>query len=45
MPKFSINAEASLKSTLQEMGVTNAFEDNADFSGISTGPRLKVSKV
>lgn len=45
MPKFSINADASLGGSLQEMGVTNAFGDNADFTGISTGPRLKVSKV
>ncbi|XP_022066035.1 alpha-1-antitrypsin homolog [Acanthochromis polyacanthus] len=45
MPKFSISADASLDSTLKELGVTDAFGDNADFSGISDEIKLKVSKV
>lgn len=45
LPKFSISAEASLQNTLQEMGITNAFTDNADFSGLSEEIKLKVSKV
>lgn len=45
LPKFSINAEASLDNTLNEMGVTAAYGDTADFTGISAEPRLKVSKV
>ncbi|KAM8726485.1 alpha-1-antitrypsin homolog [Acanthopagrus schlegelii] len=45
LPKFSISAEASLDSTLKEMGITDAFGDNADFSGISAEVPLKVSKV
>nr|ACJ05607.1 alpha-1-antitrypsin [Epinephelus coioides] len=45
LPKFSISAEASLGSTLTEMGITDAFADNADFSGISNEIKLKVSKV
>ncbi|XP_028997445.1 alpha-1-antitrypsin homolog [Betta splendens] len=45
MPKFSISAEASLASTLKELGITNAFTDAADFSGISEKIRLKVGKV
>lgn len=45
LPKFSISADASLSEVLQEMGVTNAFSDAADLSGISQGPKLKVSKV
>lgn len=45
LPKFSISADASLKEVLQEMGVTDAFSDAADFSGISQEPMLKVSKV
>uniref|UniRef100_UPI0037E7B993 alpha-1-antitrypsin homolog isoform X1 n=1 Tax=Semicossyphus pulcher TaxID=241346 RepID=UPI0037E7B993 len=45
LPKFSISADASLDSTLKELGVTNAFADNADFSGMSEEIKLKVSKV
>ncbi|XP_038582104.1 alpha-1-antitrypsin homolog isoform X2 [Micropterus salmoides] len=45
LPKFSISADASLDSTLKEMGVTNAFEENADFSGMSDEVKLKVSKA
>ncbi|XP_037541653.1 alpha-1-antitrypsin homolog [Nematolebias whitei] len=45
MPKFSISAEASLEGILKQMGITNAFEDTADFSGISEEVKLKVSKV
>ncbi|KAI3364489.1 hypothetical protein L3Q82_011278, partial [Scortum barcoo] len=45
LPKFSISAEASLDRTLQEMGITDAFADKADFSGISDEVKLKVSKV
>ncbi|KAI3364092.1 hypothetical protein L3Q82_010921, partial [Scortum barcoo] len=45
LPKFSISAEASLDTTLKEMGITDAFTDNADFSGMSEEVKLKVSKV
>merc|ERR1712002_417899 len=45
LPKFSISAESSLDDTLKEMGMTNAFGDTADFSGISGEANLKVSKV
>nr|XP_033504123.1 alpha-1-antitrypsin homolog [Epinephelus lanceolatus] len=45
LPKFSISTDASLKDTLKEMGITNAFEDTADFSGMSEEFKLKVSKV
>ncbi|XP_035535001.1 LOW QUALITY PROTEIN: alpha-1-antitrypsin-like [Morone saxatilis] len=45
LPKFSISTEATLDSTLKELGITNAFADNADFSGISEEVKLKVSKV
>ncbi|XP_008285596.1 alpha-1-antitrypsin homolog [Stegastes partitus] len=45
MPKFSISADASLDNTLKAMGITDAFENNADFSGISEEVKLKVSKV
>ncbi|KAG7261589.1 hypothetical protein CRUP_010005 [Coryphaenoides rupestris] len=45
LPKFSISAESSLGESLQEMGVTNAFTNAADFSGMSAEIKLKVSKV
>ncbi|KAK9531069.1 hypothetical protein VZT92_010520 [Zoarces viviparus] len=45
LPKFSISAGATLDSTLKEMGMVDAFTDNADFSGISDEVKLKVSKV
>ncbi|XP_072218559.1 alpha-1-antitrypsin homolog [Leuresthes tenuis] len=45
MPKFSISADASLAETLKELGVTDAFGDNADLSGMSEEIKLKVSKV
>ncbi|KAM4521919.1 alpha-1-antitrypsin homolog [Odontesthes bonariensis] len=45
MPKFSISADASLDETLKELGVTDAFGDNADLSGMSEEIKLKVSKV
>ena len=45
LPKFSISVDAPLENTLKEMGITDAFEDKADFSGISDEVKLKVSKV
>ncbi|KAG7246422.1 hypothetical protein CRUP_038516, partial [Coryphaenoides rupestris] len=45
LPKFSISAESSLGESLQEMGVTNAFTNAADFSGLSAEIKLKVSKA
>ncbi|XP_060771739.1 alpha-1-antitrypsin homolog [Neoarius graeffei] len=45
VPKFSISASASLRDTLEEMGIVNAFSDTANFSAISENIGLKVSKV
>ncbi|XP_068198752.1 alpha-1-antitrypsin homolog [Antennarius striatus] len=45
MPKFHISAKAPLDISLKEMGITDAFGNNADFSGISEEVKLKVSKV
>ncbi|MED6237508.1 hypothetical protein ATANTOWER_026392 [Ataeniobius toweri] len=45
MPKFSISVDTSLDEILKEMGVTEAYTDEADFSGISDEIKLKVSKV
>lgn len=38
MPKFKNEFDTSLKTTLQSMGIENAFTDDADFSGISKTP-------
>lgn len=45
MPKFSISVPTSLDDTLKEMGVTDAFGDKADFSGMSSEVMLKLSRV
>lgn len=45
MPKFSIATNASLRNILQEMGITSAFENIADFSAVSNKFPLKISKV
>ncbi|KAM9840468.1 alpha-1-antitrypsin homolog [Aulostomus maculatus] len=45
LPKFSISADASLDSMLKEMGITSAFDETADFSGLSEEIKLMVSKV
>ncbi|XP_054474634.1 alpha-1-antitrypsin homolog [Anoplopoma fimbria] len=45
LPKFTISADAPLENTLKEMGITDAFEGKADFSGMSDKVKLKVSKA
>ena len=44
LPKLSIDASYTLKEPLQEMGMVDAFEDNADFSGMSNAS-LKIDSV
>ena len=43
-PRFEMTLEMSLSKVLKAMGMTQAFKDNADFSGISSYP-LSVSDV
>jgi len=46
LPKFSMTIRASLKKPLQSMGMTLAFDDNADFSGmLEKKAPLSVSDV
>ncbi|XP_077567834.1 alpha-1-antitrypsin homolog [Stigmatopora nigra] len=45
LPKFSISTKARLDSTLKEMGITAAFGDSADFSGITDDVKVKLSKA
>ena len=44
MPKFKVESEMSLVTTLEAMGVRTAFSSAADLSGIARGP-LAVSDV
>ena len=45
MPKFKVTASLELSSVLEGLGMTTAFTDNADFSGISSQVPTKISKV
>ena len=45
MPKTDVTAEAELKGVLQALGVTDAFADDADFSGISLETQLNIGSV
>ncbi len=45
LPKFNMTKEKELSDTLKEMGMVQAFSDNADFSGITDADNLCISKV
>jgi serpin B len=45
IPKFKISAEFELSKTLEKMGMTDAFGDKADFSGMDNSKELRLSKV
>lgn len=45
MPKFSFEFSASLKEALMNLGMTVAFNENADFSGILSGGGLLIQDV
>ncbi|XP_016086169.1 alpha-1-antitrypsin homolog [Sinocyclocheilus grahami] len=45
LPKFSITATSKLNDILQDMGMTDAFSDTADFSGMTGEVKVKVSQV
>ena len=44
-PKFSIETKAELADVLAALGVPSAFDDRADFSGITTAEKLEISDV
>lgn len=45
IPKFSISASCDLETVLPKMGIRDAFDKNADFSGITKTDFLQLSKV
>uniref|UniRef100_A0A8C6IG36 Serine (or cysteine) peptidase inhibitor, clade A (alpha-1 antiproteinase, antitrypsin), member 9 n=1 Tax=Mus spicilegus TaxID=10103 RepID=A0A8C6IG36_MUSSI len=45
IPKFSISASYNLETILPKMGIRDAFNSNADFSGITKTHFLQVSKA
>ena len=45
MPRFEYESEFALKETLAQMGMPDAFESSADFSGITDEISLKISDV
>jgi len=45
LPKFSIETKAELADILSALGMPSAFDDQADFSGITTAEKLEISNV
>ncbi|MCX6319826.1 MAG: serpin family protein [Bacteroidetes bacterium] len=45
LPKFKMETQFDLSTVLQNMGMSRAFSNNADFSGISQTTSLKISNV
>ncbi len=45
LPKFKLTSEFRMADVLRAMGMTLAFSDQADFSGISTAEDLMISEV
>ncbi len=44
-PRFGIETKTDLAATLAALGMPSAFDDRADFSGITTAERLEISDV
>lgn len=45
LPKFSVTSQFGLAKTLEQMGMSNAFSDRADFSGIEASKTLSIADV
>ena len=45
LPKFGIETKTDLAPILASLGMPSAFDDRADFTGITTSERLQVSNV
>ena len=45
LPKFKLEFSSSLKETLKDMGMTTAFSNDADLTGLREGRDLKIDDV
>jgi len=45
LPRFSVTSQFGLTGTLEQMGMSDAFSDRADFSGIEESKTLRISDV
>lgn len=45
LPKFKIESTINVNDVLEKLGMTDMFTNDADFTGITEKPKLKVSKV
>ncbi len=45
IPKFDLSTEYSLTEPLKELGIQKAFNQNANFSGITRNEKLQIGKV
>lgn len=45
LPKFKVSGDFELKQTLSQLGMTSAFDDSADFSGMNGKKDLSLSAV
>jgi serpin B len=45
LPRFRLTAQTELEDTLKSLGMTAAFSDAADFSGITSAAPLKINTV
>ncbi|MBK6871161.1 MAG: serpin family protein [Kineosporiaceae bacterium] len=45
LPRWTTRSQASLRSVLEQLGIRQAFTDDADFSGMTTQERLQVAAV
>ncbi|XP_028982353.1 uncharacterized protein LOC107043756 [Diachasma alloeum] len=45
LPKFKTQSSLNLEQPLKKIGLERMFSDNADFTGITDSPPLKISKI
>ncbi len=45
LPRFEVSLQTDISQQLQALGMTDAFDANADFSGITTANQLQIGQV